>query len=126
MTERDACDGACRGVTERDACDGACRGVTDRAACFGARRGVTERVAREARARLPEDGPARRAIEVNGGIVVTASLDEAIALSEAIAPEHVVCGTDRVAARLTRVGTIFVGAWSAQNQRRDSGPVRVS
>jgi histidinol dehydrogenase len=65
-------------------------------------------------ARLPADGPARQSIRRNGGIVVTQDLDEAIALCERSAPEHVVCDNDAVAARLTRAGTIFVGNYSAQ------------
>ena len=43
-----------------------------------------------------------------------ATLDEAIELCERMAPEHVVCDTDAVAARLTRAGTVFVGGYSAQ------------
>jgi histidinol dehydrogenase len=49
-----------------------------------------------------------------GGIIVSRSLDEAIALCQRFAPEHAVCDTDAVAARLTRAGTVFVGAHSAQ------------
>jgi len=71
-------------------------------------------VARAVRAQMPKDGPARLALSRNGGIVVTRGIDEAVALSERTAPEHVVCDTDAVAARLTRAGTIFVGAHSAQ------------
>jgi histidinol dehydrogenase len=41
-------------------------------------------------------------------------MNEAIALSQRIAPEHVVCDDDSVAARLTAAGTVFVGSWSAQ------------
>jgi histidinol dehydrogenase len=49
-----------------------------------------------------------------GGIILTASLDEAIDLCQRFAPEHAVCDNDRVAARLTRAGTVFVGDYSAQ------------
>ena len=49
-----------------------------------------------------------------GGIIVTSSLDEAVALCQRFAPEHAVCDNDRVAARLTRAGTVFVGDYSAQ------------
>ena len=59
-------------------------------------RAVAEEVARQ----MPLDGPARAAIAQNGAIVVTRSLDEAIALSERMAPEHVVCDSASVAARL--------------------------
>lgn len=77
-------------------------------------RRLADAVARAVTAQMPRDGPARRALDVNGGIIVARDIDEAIALCERTAPEHVVCDTDAVAARLTRAGTIFVGAHSAQ------------
>ncbi|HEX9365836.1 MAG TPA: histidinol dehydrogenase [Vicinamibacterales bacterium] len=73
-------------------------------------RAVADEVARQ----MPLDGPARAALAGNGAIVVTRGLDEAIALSERMAPEHVVCDSASVAARLTRAGTVFVGHQSAQ------------
>jgi len=73
-------------------------------------RAVADEIARQ----MPIDGPARAAIARNGAIVVTRHLDEAIALSQRMAPEHVVCDSAWVAARLTRAGTVFVGAQSAQ------------
>ena len=36
-------------------------------------------------------------------------IDEAIEMSERMAPEHVVCDSSSVAARLTRAGTVFIG-----------------
>ncbi len=63
---------------------------------------------------LPSDGPARQALAAHGGIIVTRGLDEAIALMQRLAPEHAVCDTEAVAARLTRSGTVFVGNYSAQ------------
>ncbi len=71
-------------------------------------------VAREIEQQLPSTGPAATALQRNGGILVTATLDEAIALAQRLAPEHVVCDTDAVAKRLTRAGTVFVGPLSAQ------------
>jgi histidinol dehydrogenase len=71
-------------------------------------------VAREIERQLPSTGPAATALQRNGGILVTATLEEAIALSQRLAPEHVVCDTDAVAKRLTRAGTVFVGPLSAQ------------
>ena len=62
---------------------------------------------------MPSAGPAKQALARNGGIVVTKSVDEAIALAERLAPEHAVCDTEAVAARLTRAGTVFVGNHSA-------------
>jgi len=77
-------------------------------------RRLADEVRREVIQQMPEHGPAHQALSRNGGIVVTRTLDEAIALSERAAPEHVVCDDDRVAARLTRAGTVFVGPYSAQ------------
>ena len=72
------------------------------------------RVARQVEKRLPADGPARTSIERNGVIVVTGSLDEAVELANDIAPEHLVCLDEEVAARATRAGTVFIGPHAAQ------------
>ena len=71
-------------------------------------------VVREVARQCPDTGPARAALDGHGGIVLTTSLDEAIALAQRLAPEHLVCDTDAMARRLTRAGTVFVGRWSAQ------------
>ena len=85
-----------------------------RAILFTPSRRLAAAVAREIERQLPSIGPAKQALARNGGIVVTKSLDEAVALAERMAPEHAVCDTDAVAARLTRAGTVFVGNHSAQ------------
>jgi histidinol dehydrogenase len=77
-------------------------------------RRLARQVADEIAKQMPSDGPARTALDRNGAIVVTRSLDEAIALSERMAPEHVVCDTPAIARRLQRAGTVFVGHYSAQ------------
>jgi histidinol dehydrogenase len=71
-------------------------------------------VAAECARQLSPAGPAAAALARKGGIVVTRSIQEAIDLSERIAPEHVVCDNDSVAVRLTRAGTVFAGRFSAQ------------
>jgi len=71
-------------------------------------------VGREVAARMPAGGPARDALAANGGAIVTRSMNEAIELSERMAPEHVVCDSAAIARRLTRAGTVFVGPYSAQ------------
>jgi histidinol dehydrogenase len=71
-------------------------------------------VLRELKRQMPADGPARAAITGHGGVIVTRTLDEAIELCQRAAPEHVVCDSESVAARLTRAGTVFVGDYSAQ------------
>lgn len=64
--------------------------------------------------RQPNDSPARDALVARGGIVIARNRDEAIALVNRIAPEHVVCDDDATADALTTAGTLFVGEWSAQ------------
>jgi len=77
-------------------------------------RDLANRVAAEVARQMPTGGVARTAIEQNGAIVVTRSIDEAIALSERMAPEHLVCDSSAMARRLRRAGTVFVGRHSAQ------------
>ncbi len=77
-------------------------------------RRLADAVARQLTARMPVDGPAQTAIRINGGVIVTRTLAEAIDLCNRMAPEHVVCDSDQVASRITRAGTIFVGEHSAQ------------
>jgi histidinol dehydrogenase len=77
-------------------------------------RDLARRVAAEVARLMPPAGAARAAIERNGAIVVVPSIDAAVALSERMAPEHVVCDSDAVARRLRRAGTVFVGGHSAQ------------
>lgn len=77
-------------------------------------RQLARSVAAEIVRQLPADGPARRALPDHGAILLTRTMDEAIALSQRMAPEHVVCDSDEQAARLTCAGTVFVGSFSAQ------------
>jgi histidinol dehydrogenase len=77
-------------------------------------RRLAEAVVRAIERQMPSEGPARSALARNGGVIVARSLDEAIVLSQRLAPEHVVCDSNRVASQLTRAGTVFVGGHSAQ------------
>jgi histidinol dehydrogenase len=77
-------------------------------------RRLAKAVARAVARQLPETGPAPISLARNGGVVVSRTLDEAIALSQRLASEHFVCDSNAVARRLTRAGTVFVGEYSAQ------------
>ena len=77
-------------------------------------RRLAESVAIAVEARLVSHPAARPSVDQHGVAIVTKNLGEAIALSNEIAPEHVVCETDAVANRLTRAGTILVGPYGAQ------------
>ena len=71
-------------------------------------------VARAVAHQMPADGPAPLALANHGGVVVTKNLDEAVALCQRLAPEHLVVDSEAMAGRLTRAGTVFVGGYSAQ------------
>jgi len=71
-------------------------------------------VAREIDRLLPDDGPARMALARHGGIVVTRTIDEAMALANEAAPEHLVVPSDALARRVRTAGAVFVGRWTAQ------------
>ena len=77
-------------------------------------RALAVRVAREVEARLPDTGPARQALRAHGGIIVTATLKDAMRLANAAAPEHLVVDDEKLAALVRCAGSVFVGPWSAQ------------
>jgi histidinol dehydrogenase len=85
-----------------------------RAVLITPNRALAVRVAEQVRRRLPAEGPARASLEAHGGIVVTRSMDEAMELANAAAPEHLVVEDDTQAAQVRCAGSLFVGAWSAQ------------
>lgn len=90
------------------------------------RTGNAEWIAADLRAQAEHDPDARSilvtpsarlaqnvAAQWNGSIILTRNIDEAVALVNRMAPEHVACDGDRVADRIANAGTIFVGRWSA-------------
>lgn len=77
-------------------------------------RTLAERVSAQVTARMPASGPARAALKSHGGIIITKSVDEAMSLANAAAPEHLVVDDDRMAGRVRCAGSLFVGPWSAQ------------
>jgi len=77
-------------------------------------RTLAARVARDVAAQVPGKGPARSALRAHGGIIVTTSTAEAMALANAAAPEHLVVDDNRLASMMTCAGSVFVGPWSAQ------------
>jgi histidinol dehydrogenase len=77
-------------------------------------RTLAARVAADVERRMPRSGPAREALRVHGGIIVTSSVAEAMELANESAPEHLVVDDDRMAAMVRCAGSLFVGSWSAQ------------
>jgi histidinol dehydrogenase len=76
--------------------------------------GMAVSVSRSVDARMPPSGPAREALARFGGIIVAKNRDEAIALANRAAPEHLVCDDQRVADGVRCAGAIFIGPYSAQ------------
>jgi histidinol dehydrogenase len=87
--------------------------VTTAPALVGA---VEEELARQLAA-LPRHAIARAALEKYGAAVVVGTIDEAVAIANRYAPEHLELQCDdarAVATRLTTSGAIFVGAWASE------------
>jgi histidinol dehydrogenase len=77
-------------------------------------RALAGEVASEIAERTPAAGPARAALRAHGGIIVTRSAAEAIALANTAAAEHLVVDDDQMASQIRNAGSLFVGPWSAQ------------
>jgi histidinol dehydrogenase len=75
---------------------------------------LAKRVAREIARQMPATGPARQSIARHGGIIVCKSMNDAIALANDAAAEHVVAGNESIARRIVNAGAVFVGDWTAQ------------
>jgi histidinol dehydrogenase len=75
---------------------------------------LATRVAREIARQMPATGPARQSIARHGGIIVCKSMNDAIALANDAAAEHVVAGNESIARRVVNAGAVFVGDWTAQ------------
>jgi histidinol dehydrogenase len=85
-----------------------------RAVLITPNRRLAEQVVARVRTSVPSDGPARESLRAHGGVIVTETLDDAIALANEAAAEHLVVDDDRSAAKVRCAGSLFVGPWSAQ------------
>ena len=85
-----------------------------RAVCITTSARLAQAIATEVALRIPKDGPAAASLWKHGGIIVAASMNEAVSLANACASEHLVVESDEIAARMTNAGAIFVGQWTAQ------------
>ncbi|HEU4690507.1 MAG TPA: histidinol dehydrogenase [Vicinamibacterales bacterium] len=85
-----------------------------RAVLITPNRRLAKHVAAQVSALVPPDGPARLSLRRHGGIIVTRSTAEAMALANAAAPEHMVVDDEAMASQVRCVGSLFVGRWSAQ------------
>ena len=57
---------------------------------------------------------ATRSLDAHGAIVIVRSPDEAIALANRLAPEHLVLDRESLARRSLTAGAVFVGPYTAQ------------
>ena len=85
-----------------------------RAVLITTNRRLARQVAIEVGRQMPAEGPARQSLATHGGVIVCRSTDEAIELVNRAAAEHVVAGTESIAARVVNAGAVFVGGWTAQ------------
>jgi histidinol dehydrogenase len=85
-----------------------------RALLITTNRQLARKVARAVSVQLPKSGPAKEALARFGGIIIVRSRDEAAALANRAAPEHLVCDDDRFASAVAAAGAIFVGSYTAQ------------
>jgi len=85
-----------------------------RAVLITPNRRLAAQVAARVAAQLPTEGPARAALKSHGGIIVTRTTAEAVALANTAAPEHLVVDDERMAKQVRCTGSLFVGSWTAQ------------
>jgi histidinol dehydrogenase len=78
------------------------------------KRSLAERVADAVQRQAVGLEVAGASLTANGAAIVTTTLDDAIALANRIAPEHLVVDRDSVARRSLTAGALFVGPFTAQ------------
>jgi histidinol dehydrogenase len=77
-------------------------------------RPLAVRVAKAIRQRSAGRAIVTRALRANGAIIVTRDADEAMALANRFAPEHLVLDREALAGRPLTAGAVFIGAYTAQ------------
>jgi histidinol dehydrogenase len=80
-------------------------------------RSLAEAVAREVERQLetlPTAAVARPSIETNGAIVVVETLERAVEISNALAPEHLALHDGNLLAKIRHAGAVFVGPSSPE------------
>jgi len=63
---------------------------------------------------LPTAPVARKAIDRNSAVIIVRSLDEAVELSNAFAPEHLALHHEELVPKIRHAGSIFLGAYSPE------------
>jgi histidinol dehydrogenase len=78
------------------------------------RQDLAKEVIAEAKLRSRENAVAREALNRNGLVIVAASVDEAHAITNLLAPEHLTVDSASDLKWVENAGSVFVGRWSAQ------------
>jgi len=78
------------------------------------RRDLAESVIAEAKLRSRENAVAREALDHNGLVIVAGSVEEARAITNKLAPEHLTVDSKADLKWVENAGSVFVGRWSAQ------------
>jgi histidinol dehydrogenase len=78
------------------------------------KRRLAEKVVDATRTQAANRAVARASLTANGAVILTKSADEAVALSNRIAPEHLVVDRESIARRSLTAGAVFVGPFTAQ------------
>jgi histidinol dehydrogenase len=77
-------------------------------------RPLAERVVKAVAERSAGRASVRRALGAHGAVIVTRTADEAMALANRFAPEHLVVDREALVKRSIVAGAVFVGAYTAQ------------
>ena len=75
---------------------------------------LAKQVIAEARKQSRENSVARTALDRNGVVIVAATLEEARAFTNRLAPEHLTVDSIEDLEWVSSAGSVFVGGWSAQ------------
>lgn len=75
---------------------------------------LAREVMAETKLRSRGNAVARQALDSNGLVIVAADADEAQAITNRLAPEHLTVDSPRDLAWVRNAGSVFVGRWSAQ------------
>jgi histidinol dehydrogenase len=78
------------------------------------KRSLARRVARAAASQAARLPVAAASLAANGAAIVARTVEEAIAISNRIAPEHLVVDRESIARRPLTAGAVFVGPFAAQ------------
>jgi histidinol dehydrogenase len=78
------------------------------------RAGLAAEVVQEVKQRSSENAVARQALNRNGIVIVASTLDEARAITNRLAPEHLTVDAASDLKWVANAGSVFVGRWSAQ------------